>query len=134
MFIMSDKETAAVVQGIYDSFMAGDIAAVIGSLSDNVEWVLPEIPKVPFSGKRQGKDSLTAFFSTMADHQEVRSFNVHGMVVQGNRVVAYGHYEWHVKTTGRGWEGDFSHHWTGEDGKISRLQEYSDTAAATVAF
>ena len=63
MFIMSDKETAAVVQGIYDSFMAGDIAAVIGSLSDNVEWVLPEIPKVPFSGKRQGKDSLTAFFS-----------------------------------------------------------------------
>ena len=134
MFIMSDMETAAVVQRFYDRFMAGDITAVIGTLSDDVEWVLPKIPNVPFSGKRQGKDRVAEFFSMMADHQEVRSFDLHGMIVQGNQVVVHGHYWWHVKTTGRGWEGDFSHHWTIRDGTLSRLQEYSDTAAATVAF
>ena len=131
---MSDQENTQVVQGLYDSFNAGDIAAVLGALSDDVEWVLPSIPNLPFTGAKHGKDSVAEFFSTMAEHQELQSFEVQGMIAQGNQVVGYGHYLWHVKTTGRAWEGDFSHHWTVEGGKITRLQEYTDSAAAMAAF
>ena len=131
---MSDQENTQVVQGLYDSFNAGDIAAVLGALSDDVEWVLPSIPNIPFTGAKHGKDSVAEFFSTMAEHQETQSFEVQGMIAQGDRVVGYGHYRWHVKTTGRAWEGDFSHHWTVEGGKVTRFQEYSDSAAAMAAF
>ena len=131
---MSHQENAQVVKGLYDSFKAGDIAAVLGALSDDVEWVIPSIPNIPFAGAKQGKDSVAEFFSTMAEHQEPQSFEVQGTVAQGDQVVAHGHYVWHVKTTGRSWEGDFSHHWTVEGGKITRFQEYTDSAAAMAAF
>ena len=98
---MSDRENTQVVQGLYDSFNAGDITAVLAALSDDVEWVLPSIPKIPFSGAKHGKDGVAEFFGTMAEHQEPQSFEVQGIIAQGDQVVARGHYLWHVKTTGR---------------------------------
>jgi len=70
----------------------------------------------------------------MAEHQEPQSFEVQGIIAQGNQVVARGHYLWHVKTTGRAWEGEFSHHFTVQGGKVTRFQEYTDSAAAMAAF
>lgn len=131
---MSDQENTQVVQGLYDSFNAGDITAVLAALSDDVEWVLPSIPKIPFSGAKHGKDRVAEFFGTMAEHQEPQSFEVRGIITQGDQVVARGHYLWHVKTTGRAWEGEFSHHFTVQGGKVTRFQEYTDSAAAMAAF
>ena len=131
---MSDQENTQVVQGLYDSFNAGDITAVLAALSDDVEWVLPSIPEIPFSGAKHGKDGVAEFFGTMAEHQEPQSFEVQGIIAQGNQVVARGHYLWHVKTTGRAWEGEFSHLFTVQGGKVTRFQEYTDSAAAMAAF
>jgi len=52
---MSDQENTQVVQGLYDSFNAGDITAVLAALSDDVEWVLPSIPKSPFPAPSMGR-------------------------------------------------------------------------------
>ena len=131
---MSEQENMQVVQALYDNFNAGDIEAVLDALSEDVAWVLPSIPNIAFTGAKHGKDDVADFFSTMADQQEPQSFEVQGTIAQGDRVVAHGHYVWHVKTTGRGWEGDFSHHWTVEGGKVTRFQEYTDSAAAMAAF
>ena len=46
---------------------------------------------------------------------------------QGNRVVGHGHYVWHVKGTGREWQGDYAHIITVDGDKIVSFQE---TAAA----
>ena len=77
---MSDQENTQVVQGLYDSFNAGDITAVLAALSDDVEWVLPSISKIPFSGAKHGKDGVAEFFGTMAEHQEPQSFEVQGII------------------------------------------------------
>ena len=111
-----------------------EISRLCSALSDDVEWVLPSISKIPFSGAKHGKDGVAEFFGTMAEHQEPQSFEVQGIIAQGNQVVARGHYLWHVKTTGRAWEGDFSHHFTVQGGKVTRFQEYTDSAAAMAAF
>ena len=131
---MSEQENAQFMQGAYDKFNAGDIDGLLSMMADNVEWVLPDMSNVPFAGARRGHASVAAFFKSVLEHQEPTSFEVHGMIAQGNRVVAYGHYVWHVKTTGRGFEGDYVHIWTVEGGKITRLQEYTDTAAAVAAY
>jgi ketosteroid isomerase-like protein len=53
---------------------------------------------------------------------------------EGDKVVALDHYAWHVKSTGRGWESDFVHVLTVRDGKATRFQEYTNTAALVEAF
>ena len=131
---MSAQDNKQAVQSLYDSFNAGDIATVLAALSDNVEWVIPSIPMIPFTGPKHGRDAVAAFFTTMSEHQEPQSFEVQGIVAEGDQVVANGHYRWHVKTTDRTWEGEFSHHFTVREGQIVRFQEYSDSAAAMAAY
>jgi len=97
---MSEQENAQFMQGAYDKFNAGDIDGLLSMMADNVEWVLPEMSNVPFAGARSGHASVAAFFKSLLEHQEPKSFDVHGMIAQGNRVVAHGHYVWHVKATG----------------------------------
>ena len=131
---MSEQENAQFMQGAYDKFNAGDIDGLLSMMADNVEWVLPDMSNVPFAGARSGHASVAAFFKSVLEHQEPKSFDVHGMIAQGNRVVAHGHYVWHVKATGRDFEGDYVHIWTVAGGKITRLQEYTDTASAVAAY
>ena len=66
--------------------------------------------------------------------QEPRQFEPKEFVAQGDKVVALGHYAWHVRSTGREWESDFAHVFTVEDGKVRRFQEYTDSAALAEAF
>ena len=131
---MSEQENAQFMQGAYDKFNAGDIDGLLSMMADNVEWVLPDMSDVPFAGARSGHASVAAFFESVLEHQEPKSIDVHGMIAQGNRVVAHGHYAWHVKATGRDFEGDYVHIWTVEGGKVTRFQEYTDTAAAVAAY
>ena len=85
---MSDQANTQVVQGLYDSFNAGDIAAVLGALSDDIAWVLPSIPNVPFTGAKHGKDSVAEFFSTRIGPRCVPGFSriQLGRQVRYNRV------------------------------------------------
>ena len=39
-----------------------------------------------------------------------------------------------TSTTGREWESDFAHVLSVRDGKVTRFQEYADTAALADAF
>ncbi len=131
---MAEQDNSTVVQGLYDSFKAGDIDAMLGGMSDTVEWQLPEIAGVPFSGKRQGHDSIREFFAIVADMQDVNEMELDTVVAQGDTVVVLGHYVWRVRATGRNFTSDFAHAFHMADGKVSRFQEFLDTAAAVAAY
>ena len=131
---MSAQDNRQLIESLYDSFNAGDIAKVLAELSDNAKWVIPSISTIPFTGPKQGRNAVAEFFSTMSEHQEPQIFEVHGMVAEGDQVVAHGHYRWHVKTTDRSWESEFSHHFTVREGQITKFQEYTDSAAAMAAY
>ena len=64
---MAEQENTAVVPGIYESFKAGDIDAMLTGMTEDIEWQLPEIAGVPFSGKRQGHDSIREFFASVVE-------------------------------------------------------------------
>lgn len=74
------------------------------------------------------------FFQTLDDTQQAQQVELRGFVAQDDTVAALGHYGWHVKSTGREWESDFVHLLTVRDGKVTRFQEYTDTAALGDAF
>jgi uncharacterized protein len=131
---MSDQDNVKLAQQAYANFQSGDIQALLASLSDDIEWQLPEIANVPFAGKRQGPEAVGQFFSSLAEAQEVLEFAPQEFIAQGNKVVVLGHYQWRVKATGQEYGGDWAHVFTVQDGKIVGFHEYTDTAVAAAAF
>jgi uncharacterized protein len=133
-YIMSEYENTNLVQQVYENFKSGDIKALLNLLSDNIEWELPEIENVPFGGKRRGHEQMGQFLASLVDTQEVQHFDPREFIAQGDKVVAFGHYAWRVKSTGREFGGAFAHVFTAHDGKVVRFHEYMDTAAAAAAY
>lgn len=131
---MSEQENTGLVQKAYGNFQSGDIPAILGALSEDVEWVFPELEGVPVARSWHGREEVGQFFQTLDDTQEVRQFEPREFVAQGDKVVALGHYAWHVKSTGREWESDFAHVFTVRDGEVTKFQEYTDSAALAAAF
>jgi ketosteroid isomerase-like protein len=132
--IMSEQENTNVVQQIYASFKSGDIQALLARIADDVQWQLPDMENVPFSGKRQGREQVAEFFASVADNQEVLAFEPGDFTAQGDKVVAQGHYRWRVKATGREFQADWAHVFTIQGGKVIGFQEYIDTAAVVAAY
>ncbi|MBV9865451.1 MAG: nuclear transport factor 2 family protein [Abitibacteriaceae bacterium] len=130
---MQEQETTRLVQQAYQNFKTGDIPALLNLLTDEVQWHLPDIENVPFSGRRQGRAKVAEFFSLLASQQEVLQFEPREFVAQGDKVVALGYYWWRAKATGREYGGDFAHVFTVQDGRVSHFHEYMDTAAAAHA-
>ena len=131
---MSEQDNVAVVRRAYEDFKGGDIKGILDSLTDDVDWRLPEIEGASFSGARKGRESVGGFFSQLAESQETVSFEPREFVAQGDKVVALGTYRWRVKKNGREYGGDWAHIFTVRDGKIAGFHEYMDTAAAADAF
>ena len=131
---MSEQENTALVQQAYDYFLSGDIPALLDLLSEDVEWIVPEVEGVPGRGIWHGREQVGQFFQTLNDTQQAQQFELRGFVAQDDTVAAMGHYGWHVRSTGREWESDFVHLLTVRDGEVTRFQEYTDTAALGDAF
>ena len=131
---MSEQENVKIVQQAYQNFKSGDIQSLLGLISDDVSWQLPEIENVPFSGKRQGREAVGQFFSQVNEGQEVLSFEPREFVAQGDKVVALGSYRWRTRSTGREFASEWAHVFTIRDGKVAGFHEYMDSAAAARAY
>ncbi len=131
---MSEQENAQLVQLAYRNFQSGDVQSVLGSLSEDIEWVVSQVEGVPIGGTYRGVEEVGQFFSGLGNAQEPRQFEPREFVSEGETVVALGHYAWHVNSTGRECESDFAHVFIVREGKIARFQEFTDTAAIGGAF
>jgi uncharacterized protein len=131
---MSEQENISIVQQAYSNFKSGDIASLLSLFSDGIEWELPKVENMPFSGKRQGRDAVGQFFASVNEQQDVIQFEPREFVAQGNKVVSLGHYEWRVKSTGREFKSDWVHIFTIEGGKVTAFREHFDSAAAAAAY
>jgi uncharacterized protein len=131
---MNEQENVKIAQQAYSNFTSGDIPSLLNLLADGIEWQLPTVEGVPFTGKRQGREAVEQFFASVAEHQEVLQFEPREFIAQENKVVALGHYEWRVKGTGREVKSDFAHVFTVEGGRITAFQEFFDSAAFAASY
>jgi uncharacterized protein len=127
------EQNKAIVQQAYESFKSGDIQALLGLLSDDVQWQLAEMENVPFAGKRSGREEVAQFFATLAEDQDVLQFDPREFIAEGEKVVALGSYRWRVKSTDREYGGDWAHVFTIRNGRVAAFHEFMDTAAAATA-
>jgi uncharacterized protein len=131
---MSEQENTKVVRQAYESFQQGNIPGVLGLLSEGVEWKLPQIENVPFSGARVGRGQVAEFFSSLTEAQDVLEFEPQQFVAQNDTVVVLGRYAWRVKKTGLTFRSPWTHVFTVRNGKVVSFDEYLDTAVAAAAY
>ena len=127
------EQNKSIVNQAYSNFKTGNINGILDLITDDVNWTLPQMEGVPFSGTRTGRASVGEFFQSVVSTQESLSFEPRELIAEGDKVVALGSYQWRVKSNSREFGGDFAHVFTIRDGKVVAFNEYMDTAACTAA-
>lgn len=114
------------VRGVYEAFAKGDIPAVLGFLSPDIEWT--EAEGFPYGGTYVGPQAvLEGVFMRLGTEWEGFAAVPHEFIDGGDKVVALGKYSGTHKTTGKSFEANFAHVWKVREGKAVRFVQYVDT-------
>jgi uncharacterized protein len=123
----------ATVQEIYGAFGRGDVPAILELLADDVRWeewadnFAQRDNAAPDMEPKTGRDGVGEFFG-LVGQWEVESFDVLSIMAGGNQVAAEIEIAARLPNGGR-FRDEELHLWTfDEDGKVSRLRHYTDTA------
>lgn len=123
---MGGQDNLQVVQGVYAAFGRGDLPAVLGALSDVVEWRVTGASEVPFVGTSCGPEEVAQFFTKLSQTVEFELFDPHEYFVSADKVVVLGRERGRVKSTGRYYESDWAMVFTIHQGKVARFCSYDD--------
>ena len=120
---MTNKE---IIQGMYDSFASGDVAAVVAGLSDNVSWT--EADGFPLAGTYIGPEAVVEnVFMRLGEVGDNWGVVVERLIADGDTVVADGKYTWNHTGTGEPCAARMAHIWTLADGKATTFHQHVDT-------
>jgi ketosteroid isomerase-like protein len=131
---MSAQENVVVVQNAYAAFARGDIQTILGSLTDDVEWVLPGEGLIPQAGTYRGLEGVGRFFQLLSQTTEFSALEPREFIADGDRVIVLGFYRGKAKDTGRGFEAQWAMSFTLRSGKVASFREYTDTATIGRAY
>lgn len=131
---MAEQDNTAAAKQAYQNFMTGNIAALLDSFAEDINWELPEVENVPFARTYKGRAGVADFFKQLGENQDPVAFNQREFIAQGDKVVVLGDYVWKVKKNGREFRGDYAHVFTFKDGKAVAFKEYMDTGVLGAAY
>jgi ketosteroid isomerase-like protein len=131
---MSEEQNRQVVQGLFESFGRGDVPAMLGVLSEDIQWKIQGPTNVPHFGEYNGHEGVTDFLVKLGSNVEMEKFEPREFVTSGNRVIVLGGERGRVKSTGQVFDNDWAMVFVLSDGKIKSFRSYEDTAAVSGAF
>ena len=132
---MGEADNTKVVQEAYAAFGRGDVQGILDRLDDGIVWqgVYGAGSNVPMGGERRGKPAVAEFFTQVAAHVNFTRFEPKEFVATGDMVVTLGHYT--AKTSAnKEFDSDFAMVFTMRNGKVTKFQEFLNTAALNAAF
>jgi ketosteroid isomerase-like protein len=114
------------VQGVYDAFAKGDIPAVLGFLSTDINWT--EAEGFPYGGTYVGPDAVhEGVFMRLGTEWDGFAAEPDEFIDGGDRVVVLGKYSGSYKATGKSFQANFAHVWNVREGIAVRFVQYVDT-------
>ena len=131
---MSADANTRLAQRAYEAFGRGDMAALAEVMADDIEWVNPGDPAVdPNAGTFNGKEAVLGWFGGLASTLDFTTFEPRAFIAQNDTVVSLVYAESTARGTGRTLVNHEAHVWTIRDGRLTRFQNYQDTAAVAAA-
>ena len=122
-------DNVGLLKNLYDSFGRGDIPAVLGTMSPDIRWSQAESnPYMPSGEAWVGQEEVLSLFMKLGTEWE--GFTVHPKSFHGagDSVIVEGRYTGTYKATGTSMDAQFCHVWDAKGGKVTRFQQYLDTA------
>jgi len=126
--------TLEPVRQFYDALHRGDVPAALALLDPHVEWT--EAERFPYYGGtwRSPNAVVKGLFEPLANDWSRFDVRPRDFVTQGDETVSFGTYVGTHKRTGRSMTAAFAHHWTVQNGKITRFVQHTDTAKVLEAI
>jgi len=123
-------DNVKLLKSLYDAFGRGDVPTVLGAMSSDIKWHQAESnPYMPSGEAWVGPDAvLNNLFMRLGSEWD--GFAVHPKLFHdaGGSVIVEGRYSGTYKATGKSMDTQFCHVWDVKDGKLTRFQQYVDTA------
>jgi ketosteroid isomerase-like protein len=124
-----------LVQGVYEAFARGDMAAVLDKVSGDATWGMMGRPQdIPIAGIHHGKSGVGEFFKTLAETQELTCFEPRTFAAADDTVFVLGHAEWRMHRNGVTGENAWVHVFTIRDGKVTSFRGHWDTGSLAAAY
>jgi uncharacterized protein len=118
------------VKGIYEMLERGNIPGVLESFSSDAEWRLAEgHPYAPDGRPLFGPEAIGAeFFARAGEEWDGFAISPEQIHDAGDVVVVECRYAGLYTPTGKTQRTQVCHIWKARDGKVTRFQQYADTA------
>jgi uncharacterized protein len=116
-----------ILHGIYTGFANGDIAAVLGPLAPDVQWI--EAEGFPYGGTYVGPDAVleNVFMRIGADWSSY-AVQPHEFHEIADVVFVLGDYDGTHRVTGRSFHAPFVHVWRFDGDHVRGFATHTDTA------
>jgi ketosteroid isomerase-like protein len=123
-------DNVSLLKSVYEAFGRGDIPTVLGAMSPDVRWHEAESnPYMPTGEAWVGPDAvLNNLFVKLGEEWDAFTVHANSFRDAGDSVVMEGRYTGTYKATGKGLDAQVCHVWDVRDGKLTRFQQYTDTA------
>ncbi|MBI3345053.1 MAG: nuclear transport factor 2 family protein [Gammaproteobacteria bacterium] len=123
-----------IVQQGYVDFSQGNIEGILNVMSDDVVWIDPGYPDIPYAGNLKGRVQVGEFFKKMDAAAVYTKFEPRSYIAQGDQVVALGFFAGYSKATQKTFESDWAMVWTFKNGKVMHLEIFVDTNTIAKAY
>ncbi len=129
---MRAASNGQVVQEIYEAFGKGDVPAILEKLSEDVAWEQWRENHAQTAGtnhlaERRGRDGAAQFFAIVGQ-MEIHDFKVLDLIAGDRQVAVEVEIDASLPGGGR-FHDEELHLWTfGDDGLVTRMRHYTDTA------
>jgi len=126
---VSANDNIKTITTIYEAFGRGDIAMILDTLTDDVDWSAETISAVaPWYGVRHGREGVAAFFDAFAQTMELEEFTPITYAANDTDVLTVVRFRARVRATGRTAAMDLHHYFVLRDGKIAYYRGSEDSA------
>jgi ketosteroid isomerase-like protein len=120
------EQNVEFVEGIYSAFGRGDVPAVLGAFTDDIEWFGAE--GMPYGGLHRGGEAIVQnVFGPIAEDVEGFAITPEEFIGSGATVAAVVRYTGTGKATGKALDVPVVHVWDIRDGKLARFRQFIDT-------
>ncbi|MEA2634046.1 MAG: uncharacterized protein QOH92_813 [Chloroflexota bacterium] len=120
------EQSVEFVEGVYKAFARGDVPAVLGAFTDDIEWF--EAEGMPYGGLHRGGEAVAQnVFGPIAEDVEGFAVTPEEVIGSGGTVAAVVRYTGTGKATGTALDVPAVHVWDIRDGKLARFRQFIDT-------
>jgi hypothetical protein len=119
-------QSVEFVHGVYEAFGRGDVPAVLGAMTEDVEW--REAEGMPYGGVHHSPQQVAEnVFGPITTDVDGFAVTPEQLIASGDTVAAVVRYTGTGKLSGKSLDLEAVHIWDLRAGKLARFRQFIDT-------